>query len=81
MTPEDLIADLRSRINPIYASTLRTESYERKICVEAIESLVQERDAILAAIKNLKDVKGRHHTEQATLKLFTMLYEYTGSKP
>jgi hypothetical protein len=32
MTPQDLIADLRSRINPSYAATLGTESYERRLC-------------------------------------------------
>lgn len=34
----DLIADLRSRINPAYARTIGTESYERRMCVEAMES-------------------------------------------
>jgi hypothetical protein len=34
----DLIADLRSRINPTYATHIGTESYERRICVEALEA-------------------------------------------
>ena len=38
MTPEELIADLRSRINPIYASQIGTESHERRICAEALEA-------------------------------------------
>jgi hypothetical protein len=45
MKPEDLIDDLRSRINPVYAAQLGTESYERRVCAEVIEQLVQERDA------------------------------------
>lgn len=39
---EDLIADLRSRINPIYAAQLGTESYERRICAEALEAQADE---------------------------------------
>lgn len=48
MTPADLAADLRTRINPQYATQLGTESYERRLCAEAIEGLlatVAERDA------------------------------------
>ena len=36
-----LIDDLRDRINPIYASMLGTESYERRLCVEALEDLTE----------------------------------------
>jgi hypothetical protein len=35
--------------------------------------LERERDELLSAIRNLRDVKGRHHTEQATHKLFGLL--------
>lgn len=42
MTPEDLIADLRSRINPAYSAQRGTESYERRLCAEVIESQVDE---------------------------------------
>lgn len=38
MTHEELIADLRSRINPAYAAQRGTESYERRLCVEALEA-------------------------------------------
>ena len=38
MTMLDL-DDLRSRINPQYATTPGTESYERRLCVEEIEAL------------------------------------------
>lgn len=38
MTPRELISDLRSRINPAYAHCLGTESYERRICADALES-------------------------------------------
>ena len=51
MTPEDLIKALRSRINPEYAATHGTESYERRICVEVIEALVSERDNLLRIIE------------------------------
>ncbi len=42
MTPQGLAADLRSRINPAYAATLGTESYERRLCAEAIEALLAQ---------------------------------------
>lgn len=48
MTPRNLIDDLRSRINPAYAATLGTESYERRLCAEALESLLAETDALRA---------------------------------
>lgn len=38
MTPQELIAELRSRINPLYASQMGTESYERRLCAEALEA-------------------------------------------
>ena len=46
MTPKDLIDDLRSRINPAYAAQLGTESYERRLCAEALESLISEIDML-----------------------------------
>ena len=42
MTPADLIDDLRSRINPAYAAQLGTESYERRLCAEALEQQKEE---------------------------------------
>lgn len=42
MTPRDLIDDLRSRINPAYAAQLGTESYERRLCTEALEAQADE---------------------------------------
>lgn len=42
MTPEELVAQLRSRINPAFAEHIGTESYERRICAEALEALLEE---------------------------------------
>lgn len=53
MTPSDLIDDLKSRINPAYANQIGTESYERRLCVEALEALVVERDELLAAARKV----------------------------
>lgn len=50
MTPSDLIDDLRSRINPAYAHQIGTESYERRMCVEALEALIVERDMLRSMI-------------------------------
>lgn len=40
MNIEQLIADLRARINPQYYDQVGTESYERHQCVMALESLL-----------------------------------------
>ncbi len=52
----ELVADLRSRINPAYANQRGTESYERRLCAEAIEELVAERDALKAELATEKDI-------------------------
>ena len=39
MKPEDLIEDLRSRIDKRYANRIGTESWERKRCADALESM------------------------------------------
>lgn len=41
--PRQLAADLRERINHAYAHVLGTESHERLLCAEAIESLLEQR--------------------------------------
>ena len=48
MTPEDLIADLRSRINPAYANQIGTESWERKLCADALEAQADEIERLKA---------------------------------
>lgn len=42
MEVTEFVSDLRSRINPAYAATLGTESYERRLCAEAIEGLLSK---------------------------------------
>lgn len=42
----ELAADLRTRINPQYANQLGCESYLNRVCAEAIEGLIAERDAL-----------------------------------
>lgn len=46
MTPADLIAHFKPRVNPAYANILGSESYERRLCVEAIEDLIAEIDTL-----------------------------------
>lgn len=53
MTPNDLIDDLRGRINPAYARQLGTESYERRLCVEALESQASEIERLRLALMNI----------------------------
>jgi hypothetical protein len=38
MTNKELIAQLRERIDPYYAVQRGTESYERKLCADALEA-------------------------------------------
>lgn len=53
--PRQLAAELRQRINPVYASTIGTESYERWACAEAIESLLAQHDELAARVKWMAD--------------------------
>lgn len=46
MTPLELVLELRSRINPIYAAQIGTESHERKLCADALEALLVENAAL-----------------------------------
>lgn len=68
MSITDLIADLRSRISPAYADVLGTESYERRMCVEALESQQAE-------IERLRQYIG------ATLSKAGVGHIYAGSCP
>ena len=46
MNIKELIADLRSRVNPQYYDQVGTESYERHQCVLALESLMARIDVL-----------------------------------
>ena len=46
MNIEELITDLRSRVNPQYYDQVGTESYERHQCVMALESLMARIDVL-----------------------------------
>ena len=46
MNIEELIADLRARVNPQYYDQVGTESYERHQCVMALESLLARIDVL-----------------------------------
>ena len=46
MNIEELITDLRSRVNPQYYDQIGTESYERHQCVLALESLLARIDVL-----------------------------------
>jgi len=49
MNIEQLIADLRARVNPQYYDQVGTESYERHQCVLALESLLARIDVLRIA--------------------------------
>jgi hypothetical protein len=63
-----LIADLRSRINPTYAATLGTESYERRLCVEALESQARE----IQAWRDAADKCGCSTPEELKDRIFSL---------
>ena len=48
----NLAQELRQRINPAYATQLGTESYERRLCAEAIEDLLAINAELLEALKD-----------------------------
>lgn len=48
---QELIDDLRSRINPVYAARIGTESYERRLCAEALETQSAENERLREQIK------------------------------
>ena len=54
------ITDQRDRIGEIF---------------DALECQNKEVERLRAAIRNLRDVQGRHHTQQATERLFALLPE------
>lgn len=58
MTPRDLIDDLRSRINPDYAAQLGTESYERRLCAEALEAQADEIERLRELVAHLASPVG-----------------------
>ena len=68
MTPSDLIDDLRSRINPAYAATLGTESYERRLCAEALEDLMAESDRLREALVAQEKLHTNMRLEMPKLK-------------
>lgn len=50
MNHQELIDDLKGRINPQYVDCIGTESYERKQCLDAIESLLAENERLNAEL-------------------------------
>ena len=55
MTPAELAADLRTRINPKYANQLGCESYLNMVCAEAIEGLIAELEKVTREAHENKD--------------------------
>ena len=55
MNIKELIADLRSRVNPQYYDQIGTESYERHQCVMALESLLARIDVLRIENEAMRD--------------------------
>ena len=55
MNIEELIADLRARVNPQYYDQIGTESYERHQCVLALESLLARNEVLMRIIADMRN--------------------------
>jgi hypothetical protein len=62
MNIEELIHDLRARINPQYYDQIGTESYERHQVVKALEYLATENERL----KELMAKRAREHQQEMT---------------
>jgi hypothetical protein len=71
-----LAADLRSRINPAYATQLGTESYERRLCAEAIEGLIAERDALAKEAEALRQINAAYRNMETTIVISPYQQEF-----
>ncbi len=56
MDVSNLISDLRSRINAEYAHVKGTESYERRLCAEALEMVSAENERLRSSLDALLGV-------------------------
>lgn len=72
LTPRELSAQLREWIDPIYAMMIGTESHERKVCADAIDSLLE----MLAASEQTADLNGNlAEASQAIARKLMQQYE------
>lgn len=71
MTPTELIADLRGRINPAYAEQIGTESYERRQCVEALEALLAETAKLHVDAERYRRLRKQHWSNSAMAIVFS----------
>ena len=55
MNIEEMITDLRARVNPQYYDQIGTESYERHQCVLALESLLARNDVLREENERLRN--------------------------
>lgn len=75
MTPRDLIDDLRSRINPAYASQVGTESWERRLCVEALEAQAGEIEQLRAEAEAVRRQEPVTHASAVEAVTRAILFE------
>jgi len=65
MNIEELITDLRARVNPQYYDQVGTESYERHQCVLALESLLARIDVLREENERLAGCVNKLKVERA----------------
>lgn len=78
---KDFVKDLRSRVNPIYADQPGTESFERKLCADAIERLDMELTAATLRIENdAMVIASLKASNESYITLANTAYEITEQK-
>ena len=74
MDYQELIDDLKGRINLQYADCMGTESYERKQCLDAIESLLNALDVAEGEVKRTATERDELKNKNALLSAHVELY-------
>jgi len=74
MNIEELITDLRARVNPQYYDQPGTESYERQQCVMALESLLARNDVLREENERLRKDAERMNGDIADLRQLIARY-------
>ena len=74
MNIEELITDLRARVNPQYYDQPGTESYERQQCVMALESLLALNDVLREENERLRKDAERMNGDIADLRQLIARY-------
>lgn len=77
---QELLADLRSRINPAYQDMRGTESYERKQCADAIEALMGRLEKAEKDARRYQVLRNPPYSDNWG-DVYAMTFQRTGDMP